>query len=155
RNSSRAAGTPPQPRRYTERCTRAPPRGASSEWEQSMRMHTYAAALAMALAVFSGAASAQTTTGGWAVVGAEGGVLKHQNVTKVHRIGTGTYRIEFNNDVSKCVYTGNIRGVVKTLTPGILDVARHDSDANAVFVRIFDAATLLPTDEKFNLLVTC
>jgi hypothetical protein len=120
-----------------------------------MRMHTHTAALALALAVFSSAASAQTTTGGWAVVGPEGTVLKHQNVTKVHRIGAGTYRIEFNNDVSKCVYTGNIRGVVKSLVPGILVVARHDSDADAVFVRIFDAATLLPTDEKFNLLVTC
>ena len=120
-----------------------------------MRMHTPAAALVLALAAFSGAASAQTTTGGWAVVGPEGAVLKHQNVTKVHHIGTGTYRIEFNNDVSGCVYTGNVRGVVKSLVPGILDVARHDTDANAVFVRIFDAATLLPMDEKFNLLVSC
>jgi hypothetical protein len=120
-----------------------------------MRIHNYAAALAIALAGFGGAASAQTTTGGWAVVGPEGKVLKHHNVSKVHHSGTGTYRIEFNNDVSACVYTGNVRGVVKSLVPGILVVARHDTDANAVFVRIFDAATLLPTDEKFNLLVSC
>ncbi len=120
-----------------------------------MRMHTHAAALVMALAVFSGAASAQTTPGGWAVVGSGGEALKHQNVTKIQHIGAGTYRLDFNNDVSKCVYTGNVRGVVKSLIPGILVVARHNSDANAVFVRIFDAATLLPQDEKFNLLVTC
>lgn len=103
------------------------------------------------------AASAQegiprATAGGWAVVNADGSLRAHSNVKDVRHTGRGVYRVEFNQPVHGCAATATIGGSSKTIVPGYIVVQRH---ASVVRVDTFAAATLLPTDFKFNLNVVC
>jgi hypothetical protein len=92
------------------------------------------------------------TPGGWAVVNADGSLKAHSNVKNVKHPARGAYRVVFNQPVSGCAATATIGGSAKTVVPGYIVVRRND---NAVGVHTFAAATLLPTDFKFNLNLVC
>lgn len=103
------------------------------------------------------AASAQegiprASAGGWAVVNADGSLRAHSNVKGVRHTARGVYRVEFNQPVHGCAATATVGGSSKTIVPGYIVVQRH---ASAVRVHTFAAATLLPTDFKFNLNLVC
>lgn len=118
----------------------------------------FAIALAPAfVAILTLTASAQemrppAASGGWAVVNADGSLGAHFDVAKVTHPARGVYRVDFNQPVHRCAATASIGGSSRTVVPGYIVVRRHD---NTVGVHTFAAATLLPTDFKFDLNLAC
>ena len=103
----------------------------------------------------TGAANAQTSTGGWAVVGPDGTLGHHQNVQSVNHKATGVYLVKFNQDVTGCSATATIGGQGrKSIIPGYI-VVSHPRGDNLIKVNTFLSATLLPTDFRFNIQAMC
>lgn len=101
-------------------------------------------------------AFAAPSTGGWAVVTEQGRLGPNGNVTAVHHIRPGVYRVEFNNDVSRCAPNVTLAARSgKTITPGYVVVGHNKTTPNQVRVFTFLSTTLIAADYKFNLLVTC
>lgn len=96
------------------------------------------------------------TPGGWAIVHADGTLGSRSNVTQVIHVGTGIYRVEFNQDVSHCAATATIAAHGgKTIVPGYIVAGRNSTAPNQVRVYTFESVTLVPTDYKFDVLASC
>lgn len=111
-------------------------------------------AVAMLAAVPTSADQLAGASGGFASVSYDG-ILRHgMNVAEVKHLGAGSYRVRFNNDISKCSAQATVKGrSKKSLFPAYIVVgAGHD---HTVRVATFATVTLLPTDFPFNLTVTC
>jgi hypothetical protein len=115
-----------------------------------------ALAAAMGLFVTINAAAAQdqpVSQGGWAVVSENGSLQRGLNVRKVAHLSQGVYQVLFNQDINVCAATATIRGERENLLPGYIVVSNFHS--NKVQVNTYDTVTRLPTDLKFNVLVSC
>jgi hypothetical protein len=94
-------------------------------------------------------------TSGWAAVGSSGKLERGSNAMKAHHLGVGAYEVDFNSDVRSCGFTATVAGTPKLLAPGALVVAKRKGVSNGVYVASFDLLSLLPTDRRFFLNVTC
>lgn len=108
----------------------------------------------LAAPTFASADQQAGAGGGFAAVGYDGTLRHGMNVTEVKHLGAGSYRVHFNNDISKCSAQATVKGrSKKSLVPAYIVVgAGHD---NSVRVATFATVTLVPTDFPFNLTVTC
>jgi hypothetical protein len=97
------------------------------------------------------------TPGGWAIVDSDGTLGANSNVVKVMHVGTGIYRVVFNQDVSQCAGTATIAAHTgrHSVVPGYLVVGRNDNAPTQMRVYTFDSTTLIPADFRFDLLVSC
>ena len=114
------------------------------------------AAAALGLLLSGTAIAGAPVSGGWAVVTADGRLGPNTNVVKVHHKNAGIYRVEFNNDVSRCATNVTLAAHDgKTITPGYVVVEHNKTTPNQVRVFTFLSTTLVASDFKFNLLVNC
>ncbi len=115
------------------------------------------AALAIVAGLFvATAAVAQdqpVSQGGWAVVNEAGRLVNGLNVKRVNHAATGVYHVGFNQDISACATTASIRGETGKILPGYIVVSNMHTDK--VAVTTYSAATALPTDLNFNMVVSC
>jgi hypothetical protein len=93
----------------------------------------------------------------WAVVAADGTLLRDQGARKVE-VGGGGYFVRFNESVKKCAYTATV-GAQNTAyqDPGETQAAHSTGAGNPkkdVFVAISDTDTGA-IDRGFSLVVTC
>jgi hypothetical protein len=126
----------------------------------NMRCRALAAATAILLAG-AAAAAAQApgvgpTSGGWAIVEADGTLGPNLNAVKVIHVGNGSYRVQFNQDVSRCAATATIAAKDgDMLIPAYIIAGRHNTALSQIRVHTFQTTTLLPADFQFDLLVSC
>ncbi len=94
-------------------------------------------------------------TGLWAAVNSSGSFARSVGTTSAGRLGTGSYEVIFNKDVSGCGYVATL-GNATTDTPGSgeISVAPRKNNANGVRVQTF-SDTGTATDESFFLAVFC
>jgi hypothetical protein len=105
--------------------------------------------------VLAGEASAQTSTGGWAIVAPDGTLGHNLNVKSVNHVSAGIYLIKFNQDVSSCAVNATIAGKgKKSITPGYI-VVSHTRGDDEIRVNTFLTTTLLPADFRFDTIVMC
>ncbi len=62
----------------------------------------------MALLAAGANSASGKSAGGWAVVDANGNLIRGLNATSASLNGTGSYQVYFNNNISKCVYVADI-----------------------------------------------
>jgi hypothetical protein len=92
----------------------------------------------------------------YGVVDSAGVLARGPHVTSSAHLGTGSYEVIFDKNVSKCAFTGSI-GTTSTgniPAPGELTVAGRAGNVNGVFVRIVDRAGV-SLDSSFHLAVNC
>ncbi len=125
----------------------------------SARRCVLAAATGLLLAGSQAAAQAPgaPSTGGFAIVDSDGSLGANRNVLAVFHVGTGIYRVQFNQDVSSCAanvtlaaHTGH-----SSVVPGYVVAGRNENAPNQIRVYTFQAVTLVPMDLRFNLLASC
>ena len=85
----------------------------------------------------------------WAEVSSSGGYVKGSRVTSLTHVGTGSYQVDFDRDVSGCGYTATSYFYGTTM-----EVEPRSGDANAVFVGAADYNGT-GVDTYFYLTVTC
>jgi hypothetical protein len=90
----------------------------------------------------------------FAVVSAEGGLIKGFQAVSATRLSTGTYQVLFSQDITGSAYIGTIglTGSEGTSAPGLITVVGRFRAANGVFVQMFNATGTL-TDLAFHLAV--
>jgi len=99
------------------------------------------------------AQDAPVSSGGYAVVGANGKLRHNLNVTSVNHAGPGIYRIRFNQNVDRCAANATIRGEKRSTLPGYIVVSSFDD--RTLQVNTFLTTTLLPADFRFDVTATC
>jgi hypothetical protein len=125
------------------------------------RRRIFAAAAGIFLVTVTVPATAQQkgapTPGGWAIVDTDGTLGANSNVVQVNHVGPGVYRVVFNQDVSQCAATATIAAHTgrHSIVPGYLVTGRNGKFPTQMRVYTFDTTTLLPTDFRFDLLVSC
>ena len=125
------------------------------------RRRSFAAAMGIVLASAIAPAAAQQpgtpTPGGWAIVDTDGTLDANSNVVQVNHVGPGVYRVVFNQDVSHCAATATLAAHTgrHSIVPGYLVTGRNGKFPTQMRVYTFATTTLLPTDFRFDLLVSC
>ena len=94
-------------------------------------------------------------TGGWAVVGKGGKLVRNSNAIAAKHLSTGKYEVDFANGVATCAYTATVAGQTGLPAPAHIVVAHAKGVPNGVTVGTFDTVTLLPSDNRFVLNVSC
>jgi hypothetical protein len=92
----------------------------------------------------------------YGVVASNGTLARGAHIVSTAPLGTGSYEVIFDKNVSKCAFTGSI-GTTSTgsiPSPGQLTVAGRAGNVNGVFVRIVDRAGV-SLDSSFHLSVNC
>jgi hypothetical protein len=84
----------------------------------------------------------------WAVVDAEGNLVRNKGATSAVRSFEGAYEVSFNRNVSNCAYTATTADEVVALT-GV------DEGSNSRSVAVYIASLQAQTDAPFHLQVTC
>jgi hypothetical protein len=112
----------------------------------------------------TGAFSVTGTTAGmpptaqsfYAVVGNTGGLARGFQATGAHQLATGTYQVDFSQNITGCAYLGTIglTGSLGASAPGEITVVGRAGDANGVFVQTFNSAGTL-TNLSFHLGILC
>ena len=98
----------------------------------SCRALAAASAILLAGAAAATAQVPATTPGGWAIVEADGTLGPNLNAVKVIHVGPGNYRVQFNQDVSRCAATATIAAMDgDTLSPAYIIVGRHNTAVSA------------------------
>jgi len=92
----------------------------------------------------------------YGVVAADGTLARGPHVTSSAQLGTGSYEVIFDKNVSKCAFTGSIGTISdgSIPNPGQLTVAGRAGNVNGVFVRIVDR-TGVSLDSSFHVAVNC
>jgi hypothetical protein len=88
---------------------------------------------------------------GWAVVQANGTLVRGVNTTSAAKLATGNYEVVFSRDVSQCAFQATISD--STLAAEI-GAEPRTGNANAVFVTTW-ASNANPADKPFHLFVIC
>ena len=85
----------------------------------------------------------------WAEIGSTATVVRGSRVVSTTKIGTGTYQVDFDRNVSNCSYaaTSYFFGITIQVQP-------RSGDANGVFVLVSNTAGTV-IDTQFYLTVTC
>jgi len=92
----------------------------------------------------------------YAVVGNTGGLVRGFEATGAHQLTTGTYQVDFAQNITGCAYLGTIglTGSLGASAPGEITVVGRAGDANGVFVQTFNSAGAL-TNLSFHLGILC
>jgi hypothetical protein len=95
---------------------------------------------------------------GFACVNPDGTVARGKNVLDAQRVEepAGVYRVRFNSNITRCVYTATIGRCdpFGTEDPGEITADRQSTSATSVFVTTNDSSGAL-ADRAFMLVVTC
>jgi hypothetical protein len=91
----------------------------------------------------------------WAVVGADGTLVRKNGAATVTKLGSGDYEVAFGGDVSACAYNATL-GSIDTADPpaGEVGVSARAGNAKAVRVVTRDS-TGGAADRPFHLTVNC
>lgn len=89
-----------------------------------------------------------------AVVGSDATIARGAGVTGGTHLGTGTYQIDFNRDVTGCTYDLAIGTTADGSTQGEVNVASRAGDANGIFVTTYDLTGAV-ADRSFHAFVFC
>jgi len=99
-----------------------------------------------------GSAFLQNTQLGWAIVLANGTLVRGVNTTSAANLGSpGNYEVVFNRDVSQCMYQATISDSALGAEIG---AQPRTGNANAVFVTTW-LSNGNPADKPFHLFVIC
>jgi hypothetical protein len=98
------------------------------------------------------AAFVQATQVSWAIVQANGTLVRGVNATSSAKLATGNYEVVFNRDVSQCAYQATISD---STLPAEIGAQPRTGNANAVFVTTWGASPANPADKPFHLSVIC
>jgi hypothetical protein len=92
----------------------------------------------------------------FAVVDANGLLVRDFRAVSSQRFSTGQYEVVFNRNVSRCAYvaTTGDSGNDTVPPPGEIAVVGRFGDANAVFITTYDSNGR-PADRGFHLAVHC
>jgi hypothetical protein len=91
----------------------------------------------------------------WAVVLADGSLVRSSGATASSRITDGEYRVDFNQNVTACAYLATIGNPqAGGPPPGAIVTALRVGTTNAVYVATFDLAGT-HADRNFHLAVFC
>ena len=93
----------------------------------------------------------------WAVVASNGTLSRGSGVSSVTHVGTGTYRVTFNQDVTNCAYVATV-GSTGTGLPSegrFVVTARESGNPNAVAVGTLYRNGTSYEDNPFHLAVAC
>jgi hypothetical protein len=90
----------------------------------------------------------------WAVVNANGTISRHRHATNAIKLGTGTYEIAFDRNVTNCVYVATVGPGGGGFALGEVNVAARDGNTFAVFVDT-NSSGGSAADLPFHLLVNC
>jgi hypothetical protein len=124
-----------------------------------MTFNTRRLAIAAAAGLLASAAPSYAgapTPGGWAMIQADGTLAHHVNVTRVTHPRAGVYRITFNQNVQHCAATATIAAKGgKTIIPGYIVAGHNHHEPDQIRIFTFETITLIPTDYKFDMVVTC
>jgi hypothetical protein len=91
----------------------------------------------------------------YAVVRADGGLIRSTAGATSTKEGTGVYRVNFNRNVSGCAFSaGEHDGGTSFGTVGFTALATNGNTPNGVFVQTFNSSGAA-ADEEFHLIVTC
>jgi|SRR5271155_4631488 hypothetical protein len=112
-----------------------------------------AAGLVTAATGIASAQDASKDQGGYAVVDADGTLVRQLNINNVSHPSTGVYLVQFDHKIAKCAPEATIQGDPGFILPGYIVVAKYSGIG--VQVSTFATLTLLPADFKFSLTVTC
>jgi hypothetical protein len=92
----------------------------------------------------------------WAVVNANGALLRNFRAIQATRIGLGVYRVRFNRNVTQCSYQATIGlAGVGLPPPGEISVARANGFADGVIVTTYLSSGAGFADRPFHLAVHC
>jgi hypothetical protein len=98
------------------------------------------------------AAFVQATQISWAIVQANGTLVRGVNATSATRPSQGKYEVVFNRNVAQCAYQATIQDAVSA---GEITVEPQTPNANAVLVTTWNSNGSNPADEAFHLFVIC
>jgi hypothetical protein len=92
----------------------------------------------------------------FAVVNADGTKLRGKAVASVARIGTGTYDVRFNRNISTCAWTGTVGlgGFGGSTGPAMISASGRAGTNNGLFVTTFNGSAVA-TDLPFQVVVVC
>ena len=92
----------------------------------------------------------------FAVLNADGTLLRGRAVASVAKLGTGVYDVRFTRNISKCAWTGTVgRGGFSGSTgPAQITITGRAATTNGLFVTTFNGAGT-STDEPFAAVVLC
>jgi hypothetical protein len=94
----------------------------------------------------------QTTQLSWAIVAANGTLVRGVRATSSTRLAPGNYEVVFNRNVSECVYQATISD---STSGSEIGAQPRTGNANAVFVTTWTSAGNNAEDNPFHLLVIC
>lgn len=90
-----------------------------------------------------------------AVVTPQGNLVRGNGGASAARESVGTYRVNFDRDVSGCAYTGGLHDPgAAGGTEGDITMATNGNDSRGVYIQTFNEAGNL-SDAEFHLVVTC
>lgn len=99
-----------------------------------------------------GSAFLQNTQFGWAIVLANGTLVRGVNATSASNLGSpGNYEVVFNRNVSQCAYQAT---VTQSTVGAEIGAEPRSTNANAVFVTTW-SSTGAPANMPFHLFVIC
>ncbi len=105
----------------------------------------------------NGGVTCQTvgSTALFAVVAIDGTLARGSAGTTASSVGTGTYTVDFNRDVSGCAYSATVGPTGAGVATGNADVASQSGNADGVFVVTFPQGGSSAAYEPFHLIVVC
>lgn len=92
----------------------------------------------------------------WAVVEADGTLVKSRKAIEASKILLGTYRVIFRNNMRNCAYTATVGETdsVGISDPAVITTAGDYYDVRGVYITVFDS-TGAYVDRSFHLTVMC
>jgi hypothetical protein len=105
----------------------------------------------------TGAAGAAGTAGSaaaWAVINPVGTLARGSGVLSVSHTSTGTYRIQFNKNISACAWLATIGSATTITSFGFIETELSTGTTDTVHVETRDISGL-PADRGFHLAVFC
>lgn len=92
----------------------------------------------------------------YAVVGGTGGLARGFEATGATQLATGTYQVDFAQNITGCAYLGTIglTGSLGASGPGTITVVGRAGDANGVFIQTYNSAGAL-ANLSFHLGILC
>lgn len=90
-----------------------------------------------------------------AVVNSDATIARGAGTTGSIHLGTGLYEVDFNRDVSACMYDVTVGTTSDGSTTGVATDATRAGNVSGVFVETFDATGGATNDKSFHLVVFC
>jgi hypothetical protein len=96
-----------------------------------------------------------SSSGLWAVVNPVGTLARGSGVLSVSHTATGTYRVQFNRNITTCAWLATIGSATSVTSFGFIETELSTGTTDTVHVEIRDPNTVTPVDRGFHLGVLC